>query len=81
MIKLSKKQRSYKKKQLEMKVNTENPLIDINNVNPEITTDMKIEVANENQSTDILPSNKLDKNFELMISKSKRKQKKRKQKL
>jgi hypothetical protein len=47
-IRFSKKQQSYKKKQPKKEVNIEDPLIDTNNTNPEIITNMEIEVANEN---------------------------------
>jgi hypothetical protein len=67
------KNNGHIKKQSEKKVNTENLLIDTNDTNPKIATNMEIEVVNENQSTDVLPINKLDKDFEPVMSKSKRK--------
>jgi hypothetical protein len=63
-----------------MKVNTKNPLIDTNDINSEIVIDMKIEIANENQLTNVPLITNLDEDFIPMISKFKRKRKKRKQK-
>jgi hypothetical protein len=68
----------HKKKQSKIEVNTEDPLIVTNDANPKIVTDIEIEVANENQLTDMSPINKPDKDFEFVMSKSKRKQEKRK---
>jgi hypothetical protein len=56
-----------------MEVNTKDPLINTNDINPEITMDMEIKVVNKNQSTNILPINKPDEDFVPVINKSKRK--------
>jgi hypothetical protein len=68
-------------KQPKKTVNTEDSLNNTNNTNPEIVTDMKIEVVNENQSMDVSPITNMNEDFKPMISKSKRKQEKKKQKL
>jgi hypothetical protein len=72
-LKLNDAKESHKQKQSDKEVIKEDLLVDTNNTNPNIATDMEIEVVKKNQSTDMLTNTNTDEDFELVMSKSKRK--------
>jgi hypothetical protein len=75
------RKRSHKNKHPEKEVNMEDLTDDTNNANPDIATDMEVEIAKEDQSPNVQKVINTDEDFEPVISKSKRKWEKRKQKL
>jgi hypothetical protein len=78
---LDERKRAHKDKHPEKEVNMENLNADTNNANPDIATDMEVEIAKEDQSPNVQKVINTDEDFEPVMSKSKRKREKRKQKL
>jgi hypothetical protein len=59
----------------------EDLIADTNNANPDIVIDMEVKIAKEDQSPNVQKIINTDKDFKPVMSKSKRKQEKKKQKL
>jgi hypothetical protein len=78
---LDERKRSYKNKYPQKEVSLKDLKDDTNNANTNIVTDMEIKIAKEDQSPNIHKVINTDEDFELVMSKLKRKQEKRKQKL
>jgi hypothetical protein len=78
---LDERKRSYKDKHPEKESIIEDLTADTNNAKPDNATDMEIEIAKKDQLPDVQNVINTDEDFEPMMSKSKRKREKRKQKL
>jgi hypothetical protein len=78
---LDERRRSHKAKHSEKEVILEDLKVDTNDANPDIATDMEIEIAKEDQLPNVQNVINTDEDFEPVMSKSKRKREKRKQKL
>jgi hypothetical protein len=78
---LDERKRSHKDKHPQKEVYMEDLKDDTNNANTDIATNMEIEIAKEDQLPNVQKLANMDEDFEPVMSKSKRKQEKRKQKL
>jgi hypothetical protein len=78
---LGERKRSHKDKHPQKEVSIKDLKNDTNNANTDIVTNMEIEIVKEDQSPNVHKVVNTDEDFEPVMSKSKRKREKRKQKL
>jgi hypothetical protein len=78
---LNERKWSHKNKHPQKEVSMKDLKDNTNNTNTDIATDMEIEIAKEDQSPNVYKVINTDEDFEPVMSKSKRKREKRKQKL